>query len=65
MAVDWYWRLIQGNCTGCGICANVCPHGAIVMPREMAYPQPVDGRCVGCMDCVQQCPFEAVEVGQP
>jgi ferredoxin len=62
--VDWQWRLILRDCTGCGICADVCPHGAIAMPRETAYPRPVDGRCVGCMDCVQQCPFDALEVYQ-
>jgi ferredoxin len=64
MALDWQWRLILRDCTGCGICADVCPHGAIAMPREIAYPEPVEGRCVGCMDCVQQCPFDAVEVCQ-
>jgi ferredoxin len=62
--VDWQWRLILRDCTGCGICADVCPYGAIAMPRETAYPEPVDGRCVGCMECVEQCPFEAVEVCQ-
>ena len=62
--MDWQWRLIPGNCTGCGICADVCPHAAIAMPREAAYPAPVEGRCVGCMDCLPQCPFDAIEVCQ-
>jgi len=59
----WRWTLIRRECTGCGICADVCPHDAIAMPREDAYPGPVVGQCVGCMICVQQCPFDAVEVG--
>jgi ferredoxin len=60
--MDWDWRLVQENCTGCGICADVCPHGAIVLTREMAYPEPVPSRCIGCMVCVDQCPFDAIDV---
>ena len=58
----WQWTLIQGECTGCGICTDVCPHAAIRMPREEAYPAPVPGNCVGCMECVRECPFHAIEV---
>ena len=60
--MDWEWKLLRQDCTGCGICADVCPHDAIRMTRQMAYPAPVLYRCVGCMDCVQQCPFAAIEV---
>jgi ferredoxin len=60
--VEWVWRLIERDCTGCGICADVCPHGAIRMTPEMAYPEPIEPRCVGCMECVEQCPFDAVRV---
>jgi ferredoxin len=58
------WRLIPCNCTGCGICADVCPYDAIAMGRNMAYPEPVPGKCVACLICVQQCPFDAIEVLQ-
>ncbi|WP_347244648.1 4Fe-4S binding protein [Thermogutta sp.] len=60
----WEWRLIQNECTGCGICADVCPHEAISMPREAAYPEPGPSFCIGCMACVKQCPFDAIEVKQ-
>ena len=60
--MDWKWKLAQANCTGCGICFDVCPEEAIHMPRDMAYPEPVDGKCVACMECVQECPFDAIEV---
>ena len=60
--MDWQWQLIRRECTGCGICADVCPHDAIAMARAMAYPEPVPLRCTGCMDCVRQCPFDAIEV---
>jgi Pyruvate/2-oxoacid:ferredoxin oxidoreductase delta subunit len=60
--MDWKWKLITQECTGCGICADVCPHDAINMTQEMAYPEPVPNQCVGCMICVEQCPFYAIEV---
>lgn len=60
--MEWEWNLVVRECTGCGICADVCAHGAIAMTREMAHPEPVPLACVGCMICVQQCPFDAVEV---
>ena len=58
----WEWNLIQQECTGCGICADVCPHGALEMTQEMAYPESVPDQCVGCMICTEQCPFDAIEV---
>ena len=60
----WQWRLRAGECTGCGICADVCPEAAIRMTRDMAYPEPVPSKCVGCMMCPQQCPFDAIAVDE-
>jgi Pyruvate/2-oxoacid:ferredoxin oxidoreductase delta subunit len=62
--MEWEWILIEQNCPGCGICADVCPHDAIAMTRETAYPEPVPSACVGCMICVAQCPFDAIEVNE-
>ncbi len=62
--MNWNWRLDKGNCTGCGICLDVCPEEAIYMPRKAAYPESVEGKCVGCQECVDECPFEALEVTQ-
>jgi len=53
---------VENECTGCGICADLCPSDAILMTREMALPEPVSGRCTGCMTCVEECPFEAIVV---
>lgn len=58
----WTWTLVERDCPGCGICADVCPHDAIAMTREMAYPAAVPGACTGCMECVSECPFNAIEV---
>lgn len=58
----WRWILRQSDCTGCGICCDVCPHGAIAMPHTAAYPAEVPQACTGCLECVEQCPFDAIEV---
>ncbi len=60
--MPWTWRLIRENCTGCGICADVCKEDALAMPREAAYPSPVPDRCTGCRTCMEECPFDAVEL---
>ena len=60
--IKWHWQLLVENCTGCGICRDVCNENAIKMSRKMAYPQPIIGKCEGCMDCVNECPFEAIKV---
>lgn len=60
--MEWQWKLVVGNCPGCGICADLCPHDAIAMTRDMAYPAPGSSPCTGCMICIQECPFDAIEV---
>ena len=60
--MGWEWKLVQQECTGCGVCADVCPYSAIAMTPEMAYPEPVPGRCVACWICTAECPFGAIEV---
>ncbi|MFQ6037794.1 MAG: 4Fe-4S dicluster domain-containing protein [Candidatus Aminicenantales bacterium] len=60
--MSWEWTLIQVECTGCGICADICPERAILQSRDMPYPEPLEGKCTGCMECAKQCPFDAVRV---
>lgn len=60
--MGWLWRLQIENCTGCGICFDVCEFDAIEMHLGMAYPAPIDDACTGCLTCVEECPFEAIEV---
>lgn len=41
------------SCTGCGVCANLCPVGAI----SMENPRKTDKNlCISCMRCVEVCP---------
>jgi heterodisulfide reductase subunit A2 len=62
----WQWNLLQQQCTGCGICADVCPDAAIRLTRTMAYPERIPSKpCVGCMICSAECPFDAITVQGP
>ncbi len=60
--MTWAWKLIRENCTGCGICTDVCGQDAILLTRDMSYPEPIEGRCNGCYICINQCPFDAIKI---
>jgi carbon-monoxide dehydrogenase iron sulfur subunit len=54
-------RVIEGQCTGCGICVMVCQYGAILIDRE----RQVAVKCDLCMDqvvpaCVRACRTDAL-----
>jgi len=51
----------SGKCAGCGICADVCPAGAIEV-NERAVVN--DEACTGCAVCVSECPNEAIILAQ-
>lgn len=50
-------RLEQDKCTGCSLCAKLCPTGAITM--EGKYPVFLESACVGCCTCFNNCPAVA------
>ena len=46
-------------CYGCGVCSNVCAHGAITMKPAgdgFLYPEIHAEKCVECKACQQVCP---------
>jgi len=51
-AVKEAQRCINWNCAECGICAQVCPMGAIDPTDFSSHPS----ECTLCMDCVAFCP---------
>ncbi|MBN1498486.1 MAG: 4Fe-4S binding protein [Spirochaetes bacterium] len=53
----------NGDCTGCGICADErCPVKAIEMKDDIAI---VNGdECIGCGLCVTGCPAEAIDLAE-
>lgn len=47
------------NCTGCKMCADICPQGAIVFEKDAEgfwYPIIDDRRCNQCGLCEKKCP---------
>ena len=49
-------------CISCGLCANVCPTGMIVMQDGRPVWQGKD--CVQCTACIHRCPAKAIEFGK-
>ncbi len=48
----------KDNCSGCGICEDACPFGAMQLQDEIAA---VDrDKCMGCGVCEGQCAYEAI-----
>jgi NAD-dependent dihydropyrimidine dehydrogenase PreA subunit len=54
-------RLFDERCTGCGMCAMVCPHGVLVMDNGIARIVDRDA-CMECSACLRNCPEEAITV---
>ena len=53
--------MIQVNdqeCTGCGICVDVCPAEAISLVEGVATVDPE--KCTQCLSCLDECPVEAI-----
>lgn len=53
--------IINENCPGCGLCAQVCPLKSITLAGSRAA---LAGECVECGLCLSACPIGALSLGQ-
>jgi ferredoxin len=49
------------SCNGCGLCARICPIGAIAM--EGGKPVWIKKNCTQCLGCINRCPQRAIQYG--
>ena len=52
-------------CSECGICAKVCPYGAIEIidpTSKQKVPRALEALCKGCGTCAAECPSDAIQI---
>jgi TusA-related sulfurtransferase/ferredoxin len=57
-------NFVKENCNYCGLCAQICPVGAIEVNKDNGKLIFHEGKCIGCGDCVYSCPTNAWQKSQ-
>jgi len=51
--------ILQGECTGCGACINICPGNALSYTHDVygfIMPRINEDKCISCGKCLKVCP---------
>ena len=54
------YQVDEAKCRKCGLCAGVCPAGAISGERKVTAFHIDPAKCVKCGACEDRCPFKAI-----
>ncbi|MFH0777306.1 MAG: FAD-binding protein [Candidatus Eisenbacteria bacterium] len=55
-------RLDEESCTGCGVCVDTCPFGALSLAGDVVA---IGDNCNDCGACLSSCPTEALILERP
>ena len=61
MHADAHPVLKPGKCNRCGLCAEICPAGAAILPED-GDPMYDLKICIGCSQCIALCPKSALKI---
>jgi ferredoxin len=53
------YEIIADKCTGCTVCAKICPSNAITGERKQLHVIHQD-LCIKCGSCYDKCKFDAI-----
>jgi len=56
-----YYDIIADKCTGCTVCAKICPSKAITGERKQFHVIHQE-LCIKCGSCYEKCKFEAISI---